>query len=53
MLQGDFYLYLYLICNNESLATGIIIQWKKLHCYSYVVWYIEFRNNRRYIFYIF
>lgn len=25
MLQGDFYLYMYLICNNESLSTVIII----------------------------
>jgi hypothetical protein len=53
MLQGDFYLYMYLICNNESLATVIIIEWRKLHCYSYVVWYIESGNNRLYNFYIF
>ena len=53
MLQVDFYLYLYLICNNKTLATEIIIEWRKLHCYSYVVWYIEFGNNRLYIFYIF
>jgi len=53
MLQGDFYLYMYLICNNESLATEIIIEWRKLYCYSYVVWFIEFGNNRLYILYIF
>jgi len=52
-LQGDFYLYLYLIYNNETLAIEIIIEWRKLHCYSYVVWYIEFGNNRLYIFYMF